>query len=456
MHNRFAGLLVAFSMAQPALAQPAPPVDPIFVAAKATFEAMEIEARRAIQRDLVWAAGFAGVASGEFGPLTFAAIRRFETGQKSSVNGVLDAAERDALAKAAGAARAKLGYRIETDKATGMRIGVPTALFTKRSSNASGSDRWQTADDKATLDLLTYKPEETLETLFEKGVDPKVANRKITYKLLRPDFFVITGETAGGKFYRRVEKGAKGELHAFSLGYDKGVAAAIDPLVVAIASGFEGFPAGKPASTVSVAASGGPVPPSPGGQGVARPHRITGIVVAEGKIVTALSGIQPCKTLALDGPARMMAIVEYRNEAAGLALVSTATPRAKPVPLGAAAATSGLLLQRDLDGRLLAAPFDIAGDYALAPVQEGGAGAALFASSGQLAGLVTSEPVAKYAIVGVQPVLRHKVASAAAIASFAGLAPSAAPEASALAKPRSAGEIAADVGSGVVSLFCGK
>ena len=67
--------------------------------------------------------------------------------------------------------------------------------------------------------------------------------RKITYKLLRPDFFVVTGETATGRFYRRLAAGPDG-LRGFSIGYDKALAADLDRLVIAIAASFEPFPTG--------------------------------------------------------------------------------------------------------------------------------------------------------------------------------------------------------------------
>jgi hypothetical protein len=442
MRQWFAGLLAAFLVSGASLAQPAAP-DPAFATAKTSFEALDIEARRAIQRDLVWAGGFTGVASGEFGALTFASIRRFETAMKSSVNGTLDAAEREMLAKTATSARTKVGFRIETDKATGMRIGVPTALFTKHSANASGAERWQTADEKATLDLQTFKPEETLETLFEKGTDPKVTTRKITYKLLRPEFFVISGETASGKFYRRVERGGDSTLRGFSVGYDKAAAATIDPLVIAMASTFEGFPTAR-ATAPQVAVS-----PLSTQAALGKPQRITGVVVADGKIVTSLAGILPCKTLALDGPARMMAIVDYRDAERGLVFISTATAGAKPIAPSDASVTQAVLLQRDADGKLLAAPAEISGETALAPVQEGGAGAAIFSPSGHFAGMIISEPVTKYAVLGTMPVLKHKFIAGRSIARFAGLVPVAADGAQ-----RSSGDIAAEAGSGVVSLIC--
>jgi hypothetical protein len=425
--------------------------DPAFTAAKARFEALDIEARRAIQRDLVWVAGFTGAAGGEFGALTFAALRRFETGAGSKVDGMLEPAERAALAKAAGAARAAQGFVIiEAEKGGGMRIGVPTKLLAKRSKNAAGLERWQDGADKVTLDLHIGKPEDTLPALFEKGVDPKVSGRKITYKLIRPEFFVISGETAGGKFYRRMEAGPGGALRGFSIGYDKAVAPGVDPLVIAIASTFEGFPSSRATPQPPVASQPGASLTPP----VSAPKRkrISGIVVAEGRIVTSEAAAKACKSLALDGPARMMASVEKTDPALGLALVTTATARAKPVTLASPLPKEGVLMQRDLDGKLLAAPASVEGTTLFAPVQEGGAGAGLFDAECRLAAVVTGDVQVKYAVAGTLPVLRYTLVSATEVARFAGLSGPAAGSGAA----RSAGEIAEMAGSGVVSLFCGE
>jgi hypothetical protein len=420
--------------------------DPAFASAKATFEALPLAVRREIQRDLVWAGGFNGAASGEFGALTFAAIRRFETATRGSVNGVLEAPERAALAKAANGARAEHGFKLEVDKASGMRIGVPGRLLTKRATNADGLSRWQDAQEKVTLDLQAPKPGDTLEALFAKGTDAAVTTRKITYKLLRPEFFVISGETAGGRFFRRMEKGAGGKLHGFAIGYDK--AMAIDPLVIAIASTFEAFPGTAPppvaASTGTTLAPRTPIAAAP------RRARISGVVVGDGRVITAASAAKACKTITLDSPALTMASVQKADAATNLALLSVATARAKPVTLAFTLPKTGLLIQRDLDGKLLAAPVEITGALALAPLQEGGAGAPVFDATGALAGVIVSPPVAKYAIAGTMPVLRHTLVAAKDLAAFAELPAPVAGERPA----RSSGEIAGDAGGGVVSFFC--
>jgi peptidoglycan hydrolase-like protein with peptidoglycan-binding domain len=237
-------LPVCSALSAGALAQaPAPAANPQLAAAQAGFESLPEPERRAIQADLIWSGHFNGAVSGSYGPLTFRAINAFKAG-KGAADGILTPAERRSLAQVAQAAREAAGFRVIADERTGLRIGIPMAVLPKRDVSPSGS-RWQSADGKITLDTSATPPGETLEAVYEKATAPTPNNpgRKITYKLLRPDFFVVTGETPTGKFYRRLAAGPTG-LRGFSIGYDKALAATVDKLVIAIASSFEPFPSG--------------------------------------------------------------------------------------------------------------------------------------------------------------------------------------------------------------------
>ena len=232
-------LPVCAALSAGALAQaPAPAANPQLAAAQASFESLPEAERRAIQADLIWSGHFNGAVSGSYGPLTFRAINAFKAG-KGAPDGLLTPAERRSLAQSAQAAREAAGFRVIADERTGLRIGIPAAVLPKRDVSPSGS-RWQSADGKITLDTSATPPGETLEAVYEKATAPTPNNpgRKITYKLLRPDFFVVTGETPTGKFYRRLASGPSG-LRGFSIGYDKALAASVDKLVIAIAASFE-------------------------------------------------------------------------------------------------------------------------------------------------------------------------------------------------------------------------
>lgn len=435
-----AGMIAAPALAQSPMSPQAPaprPVhvpDPAFLSAQKAFERLDLAQKKAIQRDLVWAANFTGSATGEFGPLTFAALKRFETGNKSAVDGVLTAPERAALAAAADKARAAAQFIIETDQPTGMKIGVPKKLFVKRSANSFGSARFQDKDDKATLDLQAYKPEDDLAVMFEKGTATNVPGRKITYKLLRPDFFVISGETEKGKFFRRVEKTAHAPARGFSIGYDKSIAAEVDRYVIALASTFEAFPSAAPPHTL-------PKQPVP----IAAPKgkRLTALAIAPERFVTSEKAFKACKSPQIGGN-----VVEMVKTEAGLALVQAKGAKTPPLTF-ATGSEAAYLLQRDGDGESLASPASLENGKLQAPLQEGGAGALVLDKKGGLVGLVLDEPQAKFQVAGIVPVRHYALTPAADLAKLAALTPKAADGA-----PRALSEIAASVGPSVVSIAC--
>ncbi|MGL4241892.1 MAG: peptidoglycan-binding domain-containing protein, partial [Beijerinckiaceae bacterium] len=234
-HVLVAASLAAALIGPPASAQtPAsapPPVDPAQAKAQAAFEALPEAERRQIQLDLGFAVEFSGAAQGGFGPLTWRALQAFERTNKSTVDGILEPAERQALAAAAKKERDRLGFRQVTDQASKASIGLPTTLLPKAEPNAPGGARWQSADGKVTVALRAPAAAEgTLEQLYEKALQSPNPQRKVTYKLLRPDFYVVAGETPQGKFFMRMAKLPDGALRGFIVSYDKAEAQAGDKL----------------------------------------------------------------------------------------------------------------------------------------------------------------------------------------------------------------------------------
>ena len=418
----------------PTAQRPVPPPDPVFLVAQKAFESLDLAQKKAIQRDLVWASNFTGGATGEFGSLTFAAIKRFETGIKSNVDGVLAPQERTALAAVAEKARVAAQFAIETDQPTGMKIGVPKKLFVKRSSNSFGSARFQDKDEKVTLDLQAYKPEDDLVVMFEKGTQANVPGRKITYKLLRPDFFVISGETEKGKFFRRVEKNANAPARGFSIGYDKSLASEVDRYVIVLASTFEAFPSAAQPQTP---------PKSPVLIATPKGKRLTALAIAPERFITSEKAFKACKSPHIGAVA-----VEILKAEAGLALA-----QAKGTKTPSLALTTGeeaaYLIQRDADGEILASPATLENGKVQAPLQEGGAGALVFDKKGGLVGLVLDEPQAKFQVAGIVPLRQYGLTPASDMTKLAALTFK-----SAEAALRSLSEIAASTSPSVASILC--
>jgi peptidoglycan hydrolase-like protein with peptidoglycan-binding domain len=453
------GLALAQAPTPPAVPSPVRPVDPLQAAAQAAFEALPEAERRAIQSDLIWAAEFSGAVSGGFGPLTYRAVQVFERSAGTQADGILDANERKLLATAAQKLRDAAKFAARIDARSQARIGLPDALLTRREDNTLGGSRWQSADQKVTLDTFVSSTE-TLEQMFERATAASAnAARKVTYKLLRPDFFVVTGETPGGKFYWRVVKGPS-VVKGFSIGYDKALATPWDRLVIAIANSFEPFPVNAP-STPAVAA----LPLNPALQVLPPPSALqprrfaksaTGLVVADGKVLTASAGLAECREPRI-GAIPLTDIVT--DSQTGLALASVQGIRRRTLNLtGSPAAPLVAMAHGDQgDGTrgLLVIPAAMASGTAAGAFQPGAAGAPVLDRAGRLAGLLISDPGATLQVAGTVIAARHRMADAAMIARFL-VARGVTLVESAESAPRPTGQITADLSAAVVAISCSR
>jgi hypothetical protein len=424
--------LVALSHSQPASAQ-AP--DPRIVAAQAQFDTLAEAERRAIQADLIWTGDFEGTGAGGFGPMTFRAINAFKARvTRGDGNGVLTAQERKLLADAAKAARERAGFEILADPRSGVRIGIPQKMLVKRDVNPSGGSRWQDAAQKVTLDTRAPPRGDTLQQLFDKATSANVPGRRITYKLLRPDFYVISGETATGKFYSRLASGTEG-LRGFSIGYDKALAPQVDPLVIAIANSFEPFPGNVPGTPVIAAR-----PSTPSAPVVAEPQTLrgrfgVGFIIGNGLVLTARAATDGCRAIKAGD---RVAQIKSSDATSGLAILSVAGLTGAAPALAAADAAPGdeatLMAFGEgsgrvpvaLPGRVVAAAPKL---VLAAPLQPGGAGAIAFDRAGHVLGIAVSEPSARYLVAGVAPARGHEFAGRAALDTVlkqAGVTPAAA------------------------------
>jgi hypothetical protein len=454
---RVASLIgIAAVLACLGVAQAQQPADPRLAAATQAYAALPEAERKAIQADLIWTGHLNSAATGNFGPLTFRAVNGFKAG-RGQPDGQLTAAERQELARLARTARDAAGFAVITDQQTGVRIGIPQKLLPKRETTATGGSRWQSADGRITLDVSAGPAAEPLPALFERAiaVNPNV-QRKVTYKLLQPNFFVVAGETPSGRFFRRQASGPSG-LRGFSVGYDKGVAATFDKVVTAIADSFEPFPTGPAPAAPSAPTSGPAIAGQPAAPLPATERFGVGLVVARELVLTASAAVEPCKGLKVGARA---ARLRLKDQASGLALLDVAG-LAAPAALGLreqapAAQEAAVVLAFDSAAAARAAvalPGEIAGSGVSAPLQPGGAGSPVFDRQGRLAGLVTANPSDKVLIAGVAPLRNHAMAGAEALKTV--LAKADAKLAAGEAKAElSTGAIVEGAGKSVVSITC--
>jgi peptidoglycan hydrolase-like protein with peptidoglycan-binding domain len=386
-------LLAMVTPVSPTLAQPIAPIPGpgLLADARAAFEQLDKATRLAIQEALIWTGDYVGAIDGAFGPRTFDAIVSHQRRERLPPNGVLLPQDIDELLAIGAAEREAVGFALVDDPRTGIRIGIPLALMERRVDPSHGGARWQTPDERVTLDSRIFAHGEAeLAGLFERLTGPS-SGRQVTYKLLRDQFLVVSGETAGGKFYIRYDLGEPG-IRGFTLGYDKALARDFDRLALAIAGSFEPFPrVGSGISTTVAqlaAASGGPF-------GI-------GLVVAHNTVLTSLA-VNSCSALRVaDRPV-------VGRQLIGEALLLTANLEVEPLPVFAQDATSDprvvVLAHAGLPDapRLIAIAGEAGGGRISAALQPGVIGAPVFARNGVLIGIVGDFPETIRQVAGIVP-----------------------------------------------------
>jgi peptidoglycan hydrolase-like protein with peptidoglycan-binding domain len=279
------------------------------------YAALPLPERIALQTDLIWTGHYEGVADGAMSASAIAAVRAFQSRHGGKPTGVLNPQEQMDLAAAARTARQAVGWRVLDDQATGVRLGVPTKLVTRI---AQGADTSRFASAHGELQVETFRidaPGTTLEAVFDQH--RKDPSRSIESAVLRPDFFVISGEQGGVKKFSVRAAIKSGEVRGEIIRYDVSTQGTFARLVTAMASAFAAFP------TAALV----------GAQAQRRVDYATGIVIdAGGRIVTDRQATQGCLVITIPG----LGNAEREAEDTDLALLRLYGARPlHPVPVAA-------------------------------------------------------------------------------------------------------------------------
>ena len=216
------------------------------------------------------------------------------------------------------------------------------------------------------------------------------AGRKIDYTVVKPDFFVLSGLQGLKKFYvRGTFKGD--EVRILSILYDQATENTVEPVVIAMSSAFNPFPAGAPIA--------GPPPRKTVEYG-------TGIVVSgDGAIVADRQVTDSCLTVAIAGHGNADRVAEDKDR--DLVLLRIYGARGlTPLNLANGAAKSGVELTGITDPQNQAGGGAVSSvkaavtqvgsgsDLALSPAPAlGFSGAAALDTDGKFAGIALLKPV---------------------------------------------------------------
>src|SRR5579885_2140596 len=282
------------------------------------------ESRRlAIQADIVWLGGYGEMSVEEINAHLLDQIKAFQRRNNGKETGSLTEQERAALAEAAKAPQAAVGWQLIDDSATGARLGVPERLVPKTSTTRTGS-RWSSAQGQVQIETFRLH-EASLSALFDQ--EKKVAKRAIGSSVLESNSFLITGEQRLKKFVERVQSSG-GELRGVTILYDQAIEGIMAPIALAVADTFEGFP--DPTA-----------PPSGRRRGVEYGSAI--VVSSRGDLLTSAQIADDCRSITIPGFGHADRVAA--DQASGLALLKLYGARnLAPMPLAANTADSGAAL----------------------------------------------------------------------------------------------------------------
>lgn len=211
--------------------------------------------RKEIQHWLVWAGVYNGRVDGDFGAGTRRAIGRFQDGLGQPATGYLTDEQLAKLSVTAEAVKRLYRFETYTDPAGRFEIGIPEALLAENESPASAALQRESADEAVSLKVYTYPVEDgtELDALFA-AVAATSERRSAEYKVLRRDWFVVSGSDGGFNFYTRADS-ARDLIVIFTFIYPATRSRDLDRVTIAIANSFRLWPerGEKPAQKIVAA-----------------------------------------------------------------------------------------------------------------------------------------------------------------------------------------------------------
>jgi peptidoglycan hydrolase-like protein with peptidoglycan-binding domain len=377
-----------------------------------TANTMPQAERQAIQSDLAWVGEYNGAITGDVSERMVEAIKEYQKLSGGKPTGVLNQKERSVLAETARRRQDNAGWKIVTDSLTGARLGIPTKLVPQQTSDAAGT-RWSSPN--GTIQILLSRRKEASPTTAKLAEREKKepAGRNVDYRVIKPDFFVLSGLQGLKKFYVRGSFQGD-EVRILTVLYDQATENIVEPVVIAMSSAFNPFPV-----------NAGPPPRKTVEYGTAVVASEDGSVVADrqitdGCLAIVLAGFGHADRLAEDKDHDLVLLRVYG--ARGLKpLAVTAGNAAKskleitgiadPQNQAGGSATSSI--------KAVATPVGSGGDLALSPAPGlGFSGAAALDDDGNFAGIALLKPLVLAGTASSAPPAQAVLVSADIVRAF--------------------------------------
>lgn len=365
--------------------------------------------RLLIQYLLMWTGDYGGNIDGQFGDVTFEAIRSFQERGGYNDDSYLDVRQMDGLVKAAEAEIARVGYAPVADETADLVVRLPTGLLTEKATGSTGTIYRSKDGD---LEVETIRPssaETSLVTMYRQKREavPKENLRQNVF--LGNNFILAWTEGKAIHLLRVFDK--FGELRGLRVRYNPASKEKLEVVASAMVEDFKPFET-KPDDTMSLkpAFKGFPVAPDAGKDDDLEEPTSFGsgfLITSDGTLMTNAHVVAGCRRLyvANDKRARLLAIDVNLDLAiikvAGVEGKPYASFSSDPARLGEDIAVFGFPLRTILADQLnmtigsISSLAGMGGDprhlQISAPVQQGNSGGPVLDPSGRVVGIVTSK-----------------------------------------------------------------
>lgn len=289
----FVGIMICVALALGSI-----PAYADYASSERWFNSLSTEERGLVQSHLILLGHYGSMSDATFGNYTYRALTAFQRERGYRQDGVLTSSALQALIDASDEIYADLGIDLVRDERGQMALLMPDRLLSRRAETKRGT-AYFTPDDTIRLETIR-KPftEQSYEALYQT-LAAETPSRRVTYKYLGPETFVVSGTRAGRSFYIFMNNGQT-DSAGFSIEWDSSRTKLASTLAVFVAS--HSYPLAFaaediPAPSTQAAPQNAPSPqPMPSGSSSG-----TGFFVADGVLVTNHHVIDRCAAIEVVG-----------------------------------------------------------------------------------------------------------------------------------------------------------
>ncbi len=377
-----------------------------YAESRAAYQRLDQNDRFMVGLMLVATGRYNGMIYGDFNKRLYRGIIEYQQSLGAAPTGILTADQTASLYREGGQYFAALGMKkLEMPLGAGT-VFVPLALapYSQRTERGIA---YEAGDRAVSVDLSAYPPGEVVFHALYARLSKTSNRRQVTYKVLRDDFFVVSGTLDGRNYYTKYLLD-RGFASGFTFAWDARVLPSGDRIAVLMSNSF--FPAfASGSASVAEAEPAQPTtspPPEP-----QRPASGGGIstgsgffVTSDGLMVTNNHVVEKCTSITVGGSSP--AVVAARDVGNDLALIRTSYPgtaaalRTASIGLGdvvyalgypfAGTLDNGLNITNGLVSSLSGIQNDSRYVQITAAVQPGNSGGPLVDEFGNVAGVVSA------------------------------------------------------------------